>query len=134
MVNEKDPQACYDMLAADPSCLLIDCRAAIEWEWVGIANLEALGKRTLLVEWTTADNQRNPHFLDQIKGFATTDTPIIMMCRIGGRSAAACHYLAEHGFTNLTNMSEGFEGRADENGHRNSFEGWRARQLPWNQS
>ena len=58
----------------------------------------------------------------------------VIMALLGGRSAAACQYLAENGFTNLTNMTEGFEGRVDEAGHRNSFEGWRARNLPWFQS
>ena len=98
MVNEKDPQECYDQLASDPSTLLVDCRSAVEWELMGTPNLSAVGKKTLLVEWTTATNQKNPNFLEQIKGFATTDTPIIMICRIGGRSAAACQFLAENGF------------------------------------
>ena len=87
-----------------------------------------------MVEWNDDNNQRNPQFIAQIKRFAAPDTPIIMICRIGGRSAAACQYLAENGFTNLTNRPEGFEGRVDEAGHRNSVEGWRARQLPWHQS
>ena len=134
MVNEKDPQDCYAQLASDPLALLVDCRSAQEWELVGTPNLSAIGKKTLLVEWTTASNQKNPHFLEQIKGFATLDTPIIIMCRIGVRSASACAYLAEHGFTNLTNMREGYEGRVNDQGHRNSFEGWRARKLPWHQS
>lgn len=134
MFAEKDPQTCFEILAADPSALLVDCRSQQEWDLVGIPNLAEIGKKTLLVEWTDSGNQRNPHFHDQISGFATKDTPIIILCRIGGRSAAACQYLAEQGFTNLTNMSEGYEGRADDKGHRNSFEGWRARNLPWHQS
>lgn len=134
MFDEKDPQACYEILSSNPSALLVDCRAQIEWEFVGTPDLGAIGKKALLVEWTNSAHQRNPDFLDTIKSFATPDTPIIIMCRIGGRSAAACQMLAENGFTNLTNMSEGYEGRIDAHGHRNSFEGWRARNLPWTQS
>lgn len=134
MFDEKDPQACFDQLSADPTALLIDCRAKIEWDLVGIADLSSLGKKTLLIEWTDNANQRNPQFADHVSGYASKDTPIIIMCRIGGRSQAACQYLAELGYTNLTNMSEGYEGRADAQGHRNSFEGWRARNLPWHQS
>jgi rhodanese-related sulfurtransferase len=134
MVREEDPQSCFDMLAADSSALLVDCRSQKEWDLIGTPDLSQMGKKTLLVEWNDGDNQRNPNFIAQISRFAAHDTPIIMMCRIGGRSAAACHYLAEQGFTNLTNMAEGFEGRVDEAGHRNSFEGWRARNLPWRQS
>ena len=55
---------------------------------------------------------KNPDFVEQVKTYASLDTPIIMML-IGG-AFAACELLAEHGFTNLTNMTEGFEGRADE--------------------
>lgn len=134
MFDEKDPQACYEILSSNPSALLVDCRAQIEWEFVGTPDLGAIGKKALLVEWTNSAHQRNPDFLDTIKSFATPETPIIIMCRIGGRSAAACQMLAENGFTNLTNMSEGYEGRIDAQGHRNSFEGWRARNLPWTQS
>ncbi len=38
------------------------------------------------------------------------------------------------GFTSLVNVTEGFEGRNDENGHRNSVEGWKFHKLPWTQS
>ncbi len=85
MVNEKDPQECRNQLASDPSALLVDCRSAVEWELVGTLNLSAVGKKTLLVEWTTAtSNQKTPIFREQIKGFASSDTPIIMICRVGG--------------------------------------------------
>ena len=134
MYDTKDPQACFDHLASDPQALLVDCRSAVEWELLGIPDLSALGKKTLMVEWTDYKNQRNPDFLDNIKSFASPKTPIIMICRIGGRSAAACQLLIDHGFSNVTNMSEGYEGRLNENGHRNVIEGWRARGLPWQQS
>lgn len=134
MYKEQDPQQCFDTLGADPSALLIDCRTQKEWDLTGIPDLSQMGKKTLLIEWNDDHNQRNPQFIAHISSFAAHDTPIIIMCRIGGRSAAACQYLAENGFTNLTNMTEGFEGRVDEAGHRNSFEGWRARNLPWFQS
>ena len=134
MLKEETPTACFEILKTQQQALLIDCRSAIEWELLGTADLSSLGKKTLLVEWTTQSNQRNPDFLDQISQFATKQTPIIIMCRIGGRSASAGHYLLQHGFTNVTNMLGGYEGKVDQNGHRNSIEGWRADQLPWQQS
>ena len=133
-IQQTDPITCFDRLRDESSCLLIDCRSAIEVELTGTADISSLNKKSLFIEWTNQQNQKNPDFLEQVKTYASLDTPIIMMCRIGGRSHAACELLAEHGFTNLTNMTEGFEGRADEKGHRNSFEGWRARGLPWCQS
>ena len=129
-----DPKSCYAQLQADEACLLVDCRTEEEWNLTGIPELSAIGKRPLLIEWTNSRNQKNPDFIDSIAAFASKDTALIIMCRIGGRSASACHALAEAGFSDVTNMAAGFEGRADENGHRNSFEGWRADGLPWTQS
>ena len=133
-VKQIDPKACFDLMRDDVATLLIDCRSAIECELTGVVDLSSCGKKPLFVEWTDNQNQRNTKFVDDIKSFAALDTPIIMMCRIGVRSDAACALLAENGFTNLTNMAQGFEGRADDSGHRNSFEGWRAHNLPWVQS
>ena len=134
MLKEENPSACYQKLKEDETCLLIDCRAEIEWQLTGTADLSEIHKKTLLVEWTNLANQRNPEFINEISSYISKDTPLIIMCRIGGRSAAAGNALIEAGFSDVTNMSEGFEGRADEKGQRNSFEGWRARGLPWNQS
>lgn len=134
MLKEENPSACYQKLKDDETCLLIDCRAEIEWQLTGTADLSKIHKKTLLVEWTNLANQRNPEFINEIASYISKDTPLIIMCRIGGRSAAAGNALIEAGFSDVTNMSEGFEGRADENGQRNSFEGWRARGLPWTQS
>ena len=134
MLKEENPSACYQKLKEDERCLLIDCRAEIEWQLTGTADLSEIHKKTLLVEWTNLANQRNPEFINEIASYVRKDTPLIIMCRIGGRSAAAGNALIEAGFSDVTNMSEGFEGRADEKGQRNSFEGWRARGLPWSQS
>ena len=133
-IKQQDPKTCFQRLQDEADCLLVDCRAPMEWDLTGLADLSSCNKKALLVAWTDNDNQRNADFESSIRAFADNDTPIIVMCRIGGRSHAACELLAAHGFTNLTNMTEGFEGRADEHGHRNSFEGWRARGLPWFQS
>ena len=133
-IKQQDPTICFTRLQEEADCLLVDCRAPMEWDLTGLADLSSCNKKALLVAWTDNDNQRNAEFEASIRAFADQDTPIIIMCRIGGRSHAACELLAANGFTDLTNMTEGFEGRADEQGHRNSFEGWRARGLPWFQS
>lgn len=134
MMKEANPQDCYEMLQNDAKALLIDCRATIEWQLLGTPNLDSIGKKALLIEWTSMSNQLNTNFVDNVSTYASKDTPIIIMCRIGGRSAAAAQCLIEAGYTDVTNMTEGYEGRTDENGHRNSIEGWRARGLPWHQS
>ena len=104
------PTDCYEQLKADERCLLVDCRAEIEWQLLGTADLSEIGKKTLLVEWTNLANQRNPEFVNEIASYVSKDTPLIIMCRIGGRSAAAANALIEAGFSDVTNMSEGYKG------------------------
>ena len=56
--------------------------------------------------------------------------PIIVMCRSGGRSAAAVEQLAKAGYTAVWNLVEGFEGDQDDAGER-AVNGWRNSGLPW---
>ena len=36
-----------------------------------------------------------------------TDVPLLLVCKVGMRSASACRFLAARGFTRLTNLSGG---------------------------
>jgi rhodanese-related sulfurtransferase len=77
----------------------------------------------------------NPEFLDQVSQIvADKATPLFLLCRSGQRSLAAAKVLAEAGYTDLTNIEEGFEGPMDAAKHRNTVAGWRFHQLPWVQS
>ena len=42
------------------SCLLIDCRSAIEVELTGTADISSLNKKSLFIEWTNQQNQKTP--------------------------------------------------------------------------
>ena len=110
------------------------CRAPAEWNLTGIADLSRIGKKPVLVAIADEAGRPNPEFVEEIRAVATPSTPVYVLCRVGGRSAHACRLLAEAGFTELVNVTEGFEGRVDEHGHRNSVEGWRFHNLPWVQS
>jgi rhodanese-related sulfurtransferase len=57
-----------------------------------------------------------------------------MLCRSGARSALAAEMLIKEGYTNVYNILDGFEGDKDESGHRNTINGWRFHDLPWEQS
>ncbi|MEK6215877.1 MAG: rhodanese-like domain-containing protein, partial [Boseongicola sp.] len=60
-----------------------------------------------------------------------SDDPIFVMCRSGGRSAAAVNALAAAGYTKVYNVVDGFEGGKDKaTGHR-TVDGWRNAGLPW---
>jgi rhodanese-related sulfurtransferase len=72
----------------------------------------------------------NENFVAEVeKRYKKTDT-ILVMCRSGGRSAAAVNMLAEAGFSNIHNVTDGFEGDADRNGGR-TRNGWKNSDVPW---
>ena len=51
----------------------------------------------------------------------------------GKRSVDAGLELEKHGFTNVANVLEGFEGELDAEHHRGNLGGWRKNGLPWRQ-
>ena len=62
------------------------------------------------------------------------ETPIVIMCRSGSRSAKAANILYDLGYTNVYSVVDGFEGdkAADgpEKGHR-TVNGWKNAGLAW---
>ena len=52
----------------------------------------------------------NPDFVRVIKATFPPDTPLLIGCQSGGRSARASRMLEAFGYTNVTNVLGGFEG------------------------
>jgi rhodanese-related sulfurtransferase len=130
MINVLDPQQAWDMLQNDSNAVLIDVRSAGEFAFVG----HPVG--AIFIPWKEAPHwTSNPNFKTEIQAAVPeTSTPVILMCRSGQRSLQAAQTLEQLGYTNLYNMEEGFEGALDDNRHRNSVNGWRFRNLPWQQT
>ena len=124
-----DPKKAYDILKENPNTLLIDCRTEAEFFYVGHP-AEAIN-----IEWNTEpDFEINPHFADEALRMAgRKDRSIILICRSGKRSTDAGVELEKHGFTNIANVLEGFEGELDAEHHRGTLGGWRKHGLPWRQ-
>lgn len=61
------------------------------------------------------------------------DTPVLLMCRSGSRSAAAAKRLEGSGLTQVYNVIDGFEGSSqqDPDNPARNFEGWKNSGLPW---
>ena len=131
MFRELTPPESFGELAEKPDSVLIDCRAPAEWHFTGIPDLSSIGKKALLLAIADESGRPNPEFVATVTSIAGHDTPLYLLCRVGGRSANACQLLGQAGFTDLVNVTEGFEGRVDENGHRNTIEGWKFHGLPW---
>ncbi|MFL0577786.1 rhodanese-like domain-containing protein [Dietzia sp. 179-F 9C3 NHS] len=133
--GDLDPQQAWDMLAADPSAVLVDVRTSAEWQWVGGADLSSLGKRTVGIEWMRSSGEPNGAFVDQLgEAGVGPDTPVLFLCRSGGRSAAAARAATAAGLGPAYNIAGGFEGDPDAEGHRGTVNGWKVDGLAWRQS
>ena len=106
---------------------LIDVRSPEELKFVGrvpdVAN----------VPWATGTAlTRNPRFVKELEAKAGgKDTPLLLLCRSGKRSAEAAAAATRAGFTSVFNVLEGFEGDLDARQQRGSVGGWRSHGLPW---
>lgn len=131
--GELSPEEAWELLANDPNAMLVDCRTLPEWMFVGVPDLKELSKKPIFVAWQVYPAmQQNPAFADQVRaGGADESTPLLFICRSGNRSKAAAIAMTEQGFKRCYNVAQGFEGAADEHGHRGSKGGWKAAGLPW---
>lgn len=138
--GDVNPREAWDGLAGSPDAVLVDVRTSAEWAYVGVPQLTALGKQTLLVEWDEFPSGRLvPDFLGRLKGEldrlgAGPDTPIYFLCRSGNRSKHAALAATAAGYTQAFNVAHGFEGRLGPERHRDSPESWKGAGLPWVQS
>lgn len=120
---------------------ILDVRTPEEYIFVGHAPMA----RNIPVKRFSAEQtaqkrkpvmELNPDFISEVKKhYKVTDT-ILVMCRSGGRSALAVNLLAEAGFKNVYNITDGFEGDAinDPQSYYNGKRvknGWRNSGSPW---
>jgi rhodanese-related sulfurtransferase len=81
------------------------------------------------------NNQFIPEITLKLKGKGLTKKDkILLICRAGGRSAAAVELLAEAGFNKVYSVVDGFEGDPNLNGPlagTRNINGWKNSNLPW---
>jgi rhodanese-related sulfurtransferase len=114
---------------------LVDVRTQAEWSFVGVPDVSSLGGDVRLIEWQGfPSGQPNTHFLAELAS-AVPDkaTPVLFLCRSGARSAAAAKAATAAGYARAYNVSDGFEGPKDADGHRGTTAGWKMEGLPWTQ-
>ena len=135
MVKNVAPTQTWEALQADESARLVDVRTDAEWNFVGVPDLNAAGKQTVLIPWQVYPAmQRNGSFEDNLaQAGLTPDHTIFFICRSGARSMAAAEAARAAGFPNVFNVADGFEGPPDADGHRGTTAGWKAECLPWRQ-
>lgn len=134
------PQQVWEKLVEQPNTsVLIDVRTQPEWAFVGLPALEEGMHPPLLEEWSVYPHMGiNADFSANIirrleQAGLGQDTTLMFLCRSGVRSLAAAHAITAEGYGACYNISGGFEGDPDADGHRGSINGWKAAGLPWRQ-
>ncbi len=131
--GDVSPRQAWELLRDRPEVQLVDCRTSAEWAFVGMPNLESIGKRLIQISWQIYPNmQKNLEFEDQLRGAGINPKdPVLFICRSGGRSRMAAMALTARGFSQCYNIVTGFEGDHDSQGHRGTAGGWKSDGLPW---
>jgi rhodanese-related sulfurtransferase len=121
-----------DRLGAGNSAVLLDVRTRPEWQFVGVPDLRGIGKQTLFLSWQDyPDMAIRDDFAEAVKAAGVApDQEVYVICRSGARSRSAAIALTAAGYT-AWNVSDGFEGPIDPEGHRGRDAGWKAAGLPW---
>ncbi|RMF36948.1 MAG: rhodanese-like domain-containing protein [Alphaproteobacteria bacterium] len=140
-VGEVDPVEAWEILKNSPDAILVDVRSMAEWSFVGIPNLDPIGKQVILEEWRRFPGMElNEGFVDRLLAqFDSPPSTMLFLCRSGVRSMEAAQAVAERlrdvdGMVHCLNVAEGFEGKLDEESHRGRVNGWKVRGLSWKQS
>jgi rhodanese-related sulfurtransferase len=123
------PEEAHAVWKSAPGAQLVDVRTKAEWDYVG--RVPGAVEIELL---TYPGGRPNPAFLDELQRRVDKASPVMFICRSGGRSHNAALLATEAGYKTCYNVLEGFEGDRDDKGHRNSVGGWRHAGLPWSQS
>ena len=120
------PGEAYAVWRQAPGAQLVDVRTRAEWDYVG-----RIPGATEIEILTYPGNRPNPEFVAELERRVRKDTPVMFICRSGGRSHNAAMLATQAGYSSSYNVLEGFEGDKDGQGHRNTTGGWRVAGLPW---
>ena len=135
----------YEKWKADPKNVrILDVRTPEEFIFVGHADMAMnIPVAFQTYRWNADKNEfsikPNPDFITQVKDWANPSYTIMVMCRSGGRSAAAVNLLAEAGFKNIYNIIDGMEGDKVNDPEsifhgKRMKNGWKNSGLPWTYS
>ncbi|MEM6971680.1 MAG: rhodanese-like domain-containing protein [Pseudomonadota bacterium] len=148
-IDEVTPAEAAELMRNDASVRMIDVRSKAEWAFVGVPDLGPFGRRLWQIElFSFPTNVPNPAFIDDLSAHLETDgneaADLLFICRSGMRSMTAARAVAGEAMagrlpaagnlSRVINVSEGFEGDLDGEGHRGSVNGWKVSGLPWRQS
>lgn len=134
-------------MLANKDILFVDIRSRAEVAFLGIptqvdVHIPYMVMPMMAVfnaEKSTYDLEINPDFPSDFKAYAaannvTSETPIVLMCRSGTRSARAADLLADMGYSKVYSVIDGYEGDKAKDGPdkgQRLVNGWRNAGLEW---
>lgn len=131
--GDLSPTQAWELLKSEPEAVLIDVRTPAEWNYVGVPDLGAAGKKPMFLPWLNFPsmevNAQFPHHLQSV--VLNPDAPMLFLCRSGVRSRAAAAAMTARGYRRCYNITAGFEGDPDGARHRGTLNGWKVEGLPW---
>lgn len=112
----------WELLKKKADAVLVDVRTLQEWEQSGLPDLTGLGKSVLRLSWRLMPlGEASRQFVSEFSQLQVApNTPVLLICRSGGRSQAAAVALTQNGHTRCFNVADGYEGP----------QGWREYRLP----
>lgn len=130
--GDVSPQDAYAAVTGSEDAVLIDVRTRAEWAYVGVPRLPEGAEPLRTIEWQTfPDGTPNPRFVEELREAGVEEgQSLYFLCRSGVRSIAAANAATAAGLGPAFNVTEGFEGPHDAEGHR-AVGGWKNRGLPW---
>ncbi len=123
-----DAKKAHEM-AQGPATFIVDVRSVAEYVWVGHPD-NAFS--VPLAFWDDLKRALVPNsgFVEDLKARFKPEDTLLFLCRGGGRSRRAAEAARTAGFLKVFNIQDGFEGGADEQGHR-TVSGWKNSGLPY---
>ena len=141
------PKEAYELMQKNKGkALFVDVRTPGEVEFLGTAGVTNAHVPYELIDTSKWDAKKNRYHQYVNKNFVaditarvqkmglSKDTPIVLMCRSGSRSAHGANALAAAGYTKVYNQVEGFEGdkaKTGPNKGQRAVNGWKNANLPW---
>src|ERR1700737_2287631 len=99
------PHEAYEVLQPTSGAKLVDVRTRAELDWVG--RIPGAVEIELV---TYPGNRPNAEFVKQLETQVEKTSPVMFICRSGGRSHNAAIMAMQAGYTEAYNVLEGFEG------------------------
>lgn len=133
-------KAAWDGLTELGNATLVDVRTDAEWSFVGVPDLNELGKSPALVAWNAfPSGELVPDFVGRLMAELERrnigkEAPLYFICRSGSRSRNAAIAATAAGYQTCFNLEEGFEGKLGPDRHRATAGSWKAEGLPWTQT